>query len=216
MPRVAPGTTQRRSAAEMAVLEAELPRVDNGCGHYGVNAKSLYTTSNVSTKLCVDCYRERERLRQASYRGVTAFGRALKSAGHQGRREPIQRDPEIEAALGVLRDARGERTGHQGYVYLIGVESAADNPILQFAVKVGFSTNPEARVAELQTGNPMKLCLHAKIPGTRDDEARLHEKYAHLNILQEWFRPTFALLAEFSIENRYVPIHHHRPLVPSE
>lgn len=124
---------------------------------------------------------------------------SLKSAGHKGKRDQIARDPEIEAALGVLRDARGERNGKQGYVYLIGAERAKHHPILQYAVKVGFSTNPEARVAELQTGNPMKLCLYAKVPGTRADEQALHEKYAHANILQEWFRPTVALLSEFSI-----------------
>lgn len=129
----------------------------------------------------------------------------LVSAGHTGKRTALPRDPEVQAALGVLRDRRGEREGHQGYVYCIGEAYGMHGDTLisgrrvQSAVKIGFSTNPEARVPELQTGNPRRLILLGKIKGTRDDEAALHAKYATLNILQEWFRPTAALLSEFGM-----------------
>jgi hypothetical protein len=119
---------------------------------------------------------------------------SLKSAGHQGKREKID-DPEVQAALGVLRDAQGEREGKQGYVYLIGEEFDYDT-----AFKIGFSTNPEARVAELQTGNPRRLVLLGKTEGTREDERALHEKYMRYNVLQEWFRANPALLLEFNVD----------------
>lgn len=127
----------------------------------------------------------------------------LVSAGHTGKRDKLPSDPEVQAALGVLRDARGERLGNQGYVYCIG-EATGDAVLVggrrhQTAVKIGFSTNPEARLPELQTGNPRRLVLLGKIEGTREDEAKMHAKYAHLNILQEWFRPTAALLSEFGM-----------------
>lgn len=118
----------------------------------------------------------------------------LKSAGHQGKRDRIQRTPEEIAALGVLKDARGRRKGKQGFVYLIGEVEG------EYALKIGFSTKPVARPAELQTGNPRPLVLIAQKPGTEADERALHAKFAHLNILQEWFEQHSDIFAEFGIE----------------
>lgn len=112
----------------------------------------------------------------------------LKSAGHEGARDRLPKDPEIQAALGVLRDAKGQREGRQGYVYLISDGTA---------YKVGYSTNPWARVPELQTGNPRKLSLVSIFKGTVEDERALHIKYSADNILQEWFEASPALRAEF-------------------
>lgn len=130
-------------------------------------------------------------------KGVTPAPQ-LRSAGHTGKRDSLPSDPEVQAALGVLRDAKGQREGRQGYVYLI-IE-VNDGGGLTFG-KVGYSTNPRARVAELQTGNPRKLRLHLAKPGTLLDEAELHAKYAHLNVLQEWFRLTKELLLEWDAEH---------------
>lgn len=116
----------------------------------------------------------------------------LKTAGHKYDIEQTDRDPEVEAALGVLRDARAQREGVQGYVYCIGEET--DDP--EF-VKVGYSVNPNKRVAELQTGNPRKLVILAIMEGTLEDERRLHAKYSDANILQEWFELSDELLEEF-------------------
>jgi hypothetical protein len=123
---------------------------------------------------------------------------ALKSAGHAGKRASLPRDREVEYALGVLRDARAQRRGKQGYVYLI-VED-----VLCYG-KVGFSTNPAARVAELQTGNPRKLRLLCSKPGTEADEAALHAKYAPNNVLQEWFLITKELLLEWDVKYQIKP-----------
>jgi hypothetical protein len=122
----------------------------------------------------------------------------LKSAGHTGRRPKLPDDPEVQAAIGVIRDARGAQQGNQGYVYLI-CEEAYDGSIdlLRGYGKIGFSTNPEARVAELQTGNPRKLRLCAYFPGDADDERETQRKWIDYNVLQEWFRLTPPLWSSF-------------------
>ncbi len=123
----------------------------------------------------------------------------LKSAGHKNRsRTPLPTDPEVEAALGVLRDAKGQAEGKKGYVYCI-LEDAPGGAMRY--VKIGYSTNPWARVAELQTGNPRKLNLHALKEGTLEDEAAIHRRHIHKNVLQEWFRPDKALLLEFDLDS---------------
>lgn len=112
----------------------------------------------------------------------------LKQAGHGGKRERLPRDPEVEAALGVLRDARAQRMGKKGYVYCI-----SDGEY----VKVGHSTNPKKRISELQTGNARLLRLVGTLEGKLEDEKAMQTKYAKYNILQEWFIPTPELLKEF-------------------
>jgi hypothetical protein len=122
--------------------------------------------------------------------GGVATPATLNSAGHKARRQRII-DEEERAALGVLRDKRAQRTKKaKGYVYCITDGTA---------VKIGYSLKPEARVGELQTGNPRRLRLLATVEGTPTDERNLHVKYLHLNILQEWFRPTKAVLSEFGL-----------------
>ena len=115
----------------------------------------------------------------ANGQGVTPV--TLASAGHKRKKRPrLPNDPEVMAALGVIKDARGAQAGNQGYVYLITDQTA---------YKVGYSTNPEARVPELQTGNPRPLELLAYFPGTVEDERLTQQQFIDHNILQEWFRP---------------------------
>lgn len=120
-----------------------------------------------------------------------ALKRAVRSS--DSTRDPMD-DNEVKAALGVLRDARAQRQGRQGYVYLIGEVGRWD------AVKVGYSVKPSARVSELQTGNSRQLQLLAALPGTEADERALHMKYIDDNILLEWFKPSASLFAEFGLE----------------
>jgi hypothetical protein len=122
----------------------------------------------------------------------------LKTAGHTGRRPRLPDDPEVQAAIGVIRDARGAQAGNQGYVYLIcETDDAGSIDLLHGFGKIGFSTNPEARVAELQTGNPRKLRLCAYFPGDADDERDTQRKWIDYNVLQEWFRLTPPLWFSF-------------------
>lgn len=120
--------------------------------------------------------------------GVTP-AKQLRSAGHTAKRAPRAVDDEAyEGALGVIRDVEAQRAGRQGYVYCI-----SDGEF----VKIGYSTNPQARVSELQTGNARPLRLAYYFAGTLQDEADLHQKYIEDNVLQEWFRPSVELVLDF-------------------
>lgn len=117
---------------------------------------------------------------------------ALNYPGHATR--PKDELPsEVQDALGVLRDHKAQRAGRQGYVYCIG-ERANSN--IGY-VKIGYSVNPEARVGELQTGNPRVLYLLAKMPGTEADERALHARFAHKNVVGEWFHGTYDVIDAF-------------------
>lgn len=69
-----------------------------------------------------------------------------------------------------------------GFVYFIACEPME-------AVKIGYtSSNPFSRMSSLQTGCPSPLKLLAFVPGSLDDERRLHECFQPLHIQGEWFR----------------------------
>jgi hypothetical protein len=55
------------------------------------------------------------------------------------------------------------------------------------AVKIGLSQDPEARLKELQTGNPRKLHIFGTIVGDYDKEKLLQEHFASKNLGGEWF-----------------------------
>ena len=121
----------------------------------------------------------------------TATAAKNKPATRHVPRDPLGDDREVKAALGVLRDARAQRRHlAQGYVYLISDGTA---------VKVGYSTKPEARVNELQTGNPRDLILLAKKEGDESVEAMLHTRFIDDNLILEWFRPSTPLLQWFGV-----------------
>ncbi len=54
-------------------------------------------------------------------------------------------------------------------------------------VKIGFASDPIARVADLQTANPHELCISAIISGGRHMERRLHGKWRPYRLRGEWF-----------------------------
>jgi hypothetical protein len=108
----------------------------------------------------------------------------------------------VRTNVRMKKRAKVDRGLAVGYVYCINEEHPGG--AMQY-VKVGFSTNPAARVSELQTGNPRQLRLHALKVGTIVDEIKLHRKYNEHNERQEWFRPTKELLLEFDLDPRGVP-----------
>lgn len=64
------------------------------------------------------------------------------------------------------------------------------------AVKIGFTGSaPMVRLSALQTGNPEPLRLLGAVPGVREDETALHERFARFRIGGEWFRPEPELLS---------------------
>jgi hypothetical protein len=78
-----------------------------------------------------------------------------------------------------------------GHVYFIG---ATDGPI-----KIGYTSKaPEQRVKEIQTGNPERLKVLAKTPGSQRLETAFHAIFATQRMVGEWFRrtPELARLVE--------------------
>lgn len=69
-------------------------------------------------------------------------------------------------------------------IYLIGYEKPGPQDI----VKIGFSTDPDKRLRELQTGSPFKLRLVKTYPGNRALERRLHGLFSDVRLHGEWFR----------------------------
>ena len=55
-------------------------------------------------------------------------------------------------------------------------------------VKIGFSTYPEDRMKQLQTGCPFELELFGVIKGSVKEEKTLHRKYSKYRINGEWFK----------------------------
>lgn len=128
--------------------------------------------------------------------GGAATPVTLKTAGHNYTTQKIEMDEEVQAALGVLKDYKAQREGKQGYVYCIR-EAVSGGGFSQ--VKIGYSTNPWKRVAELQTGNPRPLALVCMKKGTPADEKAIHAKYIRHNVLQEWFTVSKEMLLEFDL-----------------
>lgn len=88
-------------------------------------------------------------------------------------------------------DAKKEFSGapspseQPGWVYFIFGDDA---------IKIGYSTEPENRLKNLQTGCPRELHLVAKRRGSLRLEAYYKRKFRHLKKHGEWFRPDAALL----------------------
>lgn len=128
--------------------------------------------------------------------GAASPPRNLKRAGHvRPAPRKVSKPSEVEAAEGILRDFRAQQDGEQGYVYCFREKEGIER-----YVKIGYSTNPQKRIAEVQTGNPRVLEIVGYFEGTEADERAMHAKHAASNKLQEWFRPTPALLSKFTKE----------------
>lgn len=56
------------------------------------------------------------------------------------------------------------------------------------AIKIGWSQDVNRRIDELQVANAKKLFLLGAVPGRMEDEAALHEQFAHLRMNGEWFQ----------------------------
>lgn len=61
-------------------------------------------------------------------------------------------------------------------------------------IKIGYSDDPNKRKAGFQTGNSLPLKILACMPGNRDDEQALHERFAECRMSGEWFYPHERLL----------------------
>lgn len=70
-------------------------------------------------------------------------------------------------------------------------------------IKIGFTQQqPKKRLKELQTGSPHKLKMLRVVEGGRLKESELHERFAHLRVNGEWFRPDPELLDYIKSEGK--------------
>src|SRR5882672_4453578 len=71
-------------------------------------------------------------------------------------------------------------------------------------VKIGYSNNPKARIAQLRTSCPYPLEILGLRDGSREEEKRLHNKFACYRLNREWF--TRCIVIERAAHNGYAPI----------
>lgn len=68
----------------------------------------------------------------------------------------------------------------QGWIYYIGAGGTD-------AVKIGYATNPRARLGQIQSCNHHDLALLALEKGERELESFRHQQFSELRIRGEWF-----------------------------
>lgn len=68
----------------------------------------------------------------------------------------------------------------QSYVYIIHCKDLN-------TIKIGYSDNPFARLAQLQVGNSSELSILSIFKGGREEEEILHKKFASNKVRGEWF-----------------------------
>lgn len=77
-------------------------------------------------------------------------------------------------------------------IYYIVEADDRGRVLWESGVKIGFTGNdPQARLKQLQTGNPNQLAIYALEPGERSHEAKIHNRFKHLSENRggrEWFR----------------------------
>ena len=67
-------------------------------------------------------------------------------------------------------------------------------------VKIGFTSMVIPRLTQIKTSCPTPVYLVGLIPGTRGDEAELHERFAAARVRGEWFKPTKELVEFITVE----------------
>ena len=78
-------------------------------------------------------------------------------------------------------------SGKKAQVYFIG------NTDYEL-VKIGFSSEPEKRVKQLQTGCPFPITiLHTEV-GTPKNESELHRRFSKHRVNGEWFKLSLSIL----------------------
>lgn len=94
----------------------------------------------------------------------------------------------LDRARAVKRDVKARDNNRPGFVYFIQADIGSD-------IKIGFSTDPCRRMADLQTAASRPLNLLATIPGTVQNEKELHAQFSAHRTVGEWFKPDESILA---------------------
>lgn len=83
--------------------------------------------------------------------------------------------------IGLKAQEFGTRDYTTGRVYFI-----TDGEL----IKIGYSGAPTVRLKGLQSDNGRELEIIRTVPGTFEDESRLHAQFAHIRVRGEWFQAT--------------------------
>lgn len=70
-------------------------------------------------------------------------------------------------------------------------------------IKIGFALDPDIRLRGVQCGNPEEVVILKTIPGSRQDEARIHRELAAHHKRGEWFYNTAEVLAYIRTAGAY-------------
>lgn len=81
---------------------------------------------------------------------------------------------------GQVGNNKRPQEGKSGFVYVVGAKGSS-------LVKVGFSKDPESRLAELQIGSPLKLYIEGVWRGSKTDECEIHVLLKDSRSHGEWF-----------------------------
>lgn len=111
--------------------------------------------------------------------------------------ERAKKEAEAEANVARWRAEETERRSRikgKSHVYFIQQGDSG-------AIKIGCSKNPSQRLQGLQTGHSEPLRLLTCAVGSQAQERALHDRFAHLRVSGEWFRPAEDLLAYIRLVN---------------
>jgi len=95
----------------------------------------------------------------------------------EDRKEYSRIDPTLSS---VEIERIAQRVAITGVVYCI---ANVNRPV----VKIGWSMDAISRLAQLQTASPDRLRLAAFVPGSKDVERGLHDLFADIRLVGEWF-----------------------------
>lgn len=100
-------------------------------------------------------------------------------------RNQASRSDRTQAAIRYV--VKHAQANTQPFVYLVGVGRN---------VKIGFSTNVNKRIRQLETASSSPVQLIAVAPGSRQLEQELHDMFVGLRIRLEWFRNNNNLITQ--------------------
>lgn len=133
--------------------------------------------------LCYRCYKKTPAQRAAANKYRREHPRGPRPKEQREKRNALRR--QRSSAQRDLENRRNRewcaRKRHAPSIYLVLC------PALN-AVKIGRTTSIGVRLKHFRIGSPAPLELVALIPGTAEDEKRLHERFAHARSHGEWFR----------------------------
>lgn len=96
----------------------------------------------------------------------------------------------VEKAVRAAK--RAEKKGkRKGYVYFMAALTQDGH---LYAVKIGYGYSLKKRRTELNVGCPLDLRLIGYFDAGTSTEKLLHERFNHLRIRGEWFKPNKELL----------------------